>query len=104
MPVISITTPFNIDLEFATASVGKRILAWLIDGLILLLYRLAFNYAVYDALPDNETLRLTVLVFGLVLPFLLYHFLMEVFFHGQSIGKKALGIRVVNIMGNEASI
>lgn len=104
MPVISITTPFNIDLEFATASVGKRILAWLIDGLILLLYRLAFNYAVYDALPDNETLRLSVLVFGLMLPMLLYHFLMEVFFHGQSIGKKALGIRVVNIMGNEASI
>jgi uncharacterized RDD family membrane protein YckC len=104
MPAISITTPFNIDLEFATASIGKRILAWLIDGLILLLYRLAFNYAVYDALPDNDTLRLTVLALGLMLPILLYHFLMEVFFHGQSIGKKALGIRVVNIMGNEASV
>jgi hypothetical protein len=29
---------------------------------------------------------------------------MEVFFHGQSIGKRLMGIRVVNFMGNEASI
>ena len=104
MSVITITTPFNIDLEFAAASVGKRALAWLIDIVILILYRLAFNFAVYDALPDNETIRMLAMVFGLALPWLLYHFLMEVFFHGQSIGKKLIGIRVVNIMGNEASI
>lgn len=104
MPLISIPTPFNIDLEFATAPVGKRILAFLIDVVILYVYKLAFSFAVYDSLPYNDTLRFLVYVFGLVLPILLYHFLMEVFFHGQSIGKKAMGIRVVNIMGNEASI
>lgn len=104
MSVITIATPFNIDLEFTTASVGKRALAWGIDIIILFLYRLAFNYAVIDALPENETIRSLVTIFGLGLPFALYHFLMEVFFHGQSIGKKLIGIRVVNIMGNEASI
>jgi uncharacterized RDD family membrane protein YckC len=104
MSVISITTPFNIDLEFTTASGMKRILAWLLDVIIITLYWLAFNFAIYDSLPQHDLLRLIVYVFGLALPTLLYHFLMEVFFHGQSIGKKALGIRVVNIMGNEASI
>lgn len=104
MSVVSIATPFNIDLEFTTASIVKRALAWLIDGVIMLVYRLAFGYAVYDSLPDNDLIRMLVMVFGLVLPLLLYHFLMEVFFHGQSIGKKAIGIRVVNILGNEASI
>jgi uncharacterized RDD family membrane protein YckC len=104
MPLISIATPFNIDLEFASASVGKRILAFIIDVVILYLYKLAFSYTVVDSLPYNNTLRITVVVFGLILPIVLYHFLMEVFFHGQSIGKKAMSIRVVNIMGNEASI
>ncbi len=104
MPVISITTPFNIDLEFATTSVGKRILAFLIDCVILWLYWLAFNFAVYRILPGNDAARTLIMVVGYVLPTTLYHFLMEVFFHGQSLGKKAIGIRVVNITGNEASI
>ncbi len=104
MPAISIATPFNIDLEFATSSTGKRILAWLIDAVILYVYEIAFSYTVMAAVPDNDTLRLLAQVCGIALPILLYHFLMEVFFHGQSIGKKAVGIRVVNIMGNEASI
>jgi len=104
MPLISIATPFNIDLEFRTASTGKRILAWVIDGLILYLYGLVFVRTVGKGLPESDLLRTLIIVFGMVLPVALYHFLMEVFFHGQSIGKKALGIRVVNITGNEASI
>jgi uncharacterized RDD family membrane protein YckC len=104
MSVITINTPFNIDLEFEAASVVKRALAWGIDLVILILYRLAFNFAIYDSLPNDDTIRTLAMMFGLALPWLLYHFLMEVFFHGQSIGKKLIGIRVVNIMGNEASI
>lgn len=104
MPLISIATPFNIELEFHTAPTGKRILAWLIDGVILYLYELAFSRAVGDALPDNGWLRMIIIVFGMVLPVLLYHFLMEVFFNGQSIGKKLVGIRVVSMQGNAASI
>lgn len=104
MALISIATPFHIDLEFRTASLGKRILAWIIDGVILFLYELAFSEIVEDHLPSQEALQVTILVAGMVLPVVLYHFLMEVFFKGQSIGKMALGIRVVGMLGNTASL
>ena len=101
---VSIATPFNIDLEFATAPFSRRVLAWLIDAAVQLVYWAAFSFLIESRLPDNESIRLIVLTFALTLPVLLYHFLMEVFFQGQSIGKKLLGIRVVNVMGNPASI
>jgi len=104
MSVVSISTPFNIDLEFNVATPGRRAIAWIVDGIVLTLYALAFRYAVENSLPDNDSWRLVLTVFILDLPLLLYHFLMEVFFHGQSLGKMLLGIRVVNIKGNEASI
>ena len=104
MSQVSIATPFNIELEFATASFGRRILAWLIDAALQVIYWLAFAFVVEDYLPNDENIRLVINTLALTLPLLLYHFLMEVFFHGQSVGKKLLGIRVVNFMGNEASI
>ena len=104
MPTLSIATPFNIDLEFTTASFGKRVLAWLIDLVVLILYWLAFHYALEPQLPYDDTIHFVIMTLVLTLPILLYNFLMEVFFHGQSIGKMVLNIRVVNIMGNEASI
>jgi uncharacterized RDD family membrane protein YckC len=104
MSAVSITTPFNIDLEFEIASFGKRLLAWLLDVVLFIVYWLIFNYAVLENLPDDRGMQLLIITVFYTLPTLLYHFLMELFFHGQSIGKKIIGIRVVNIMGNEASI
>ncbi len=104
MAAVSIATPFNIDLEFEVASFGRRLVAWLIDGAILLAYWLIFSFTVVENLPYDSGLRLLILTVFYTLPTLLYHFLMEVFFQGQSVGKMALGIRVVNFMGNQASI
>jgi len=104
MAAVSITTPFNIDLEFEVASFGKRLLAWLIDGVLFAVYWLIFSYAIVDNLPEDRGVQLLVITIFYTIPTLLYHFLMETFYHGQSIGKKLIGIRVVNFMGNEASV
>lgn len=104
MAAVSIATPFNIDLEFEVASFGKRFLAWLVDGILLFVYWLIFLFAVLRHLPADESLQLLISTIFYTLPTLLYHFLMETFAHGQSIGKKVVGIRVVNFMGNDASI
>ena len=104
MPAIAIDTPFNISLDFTIAPFWKRLLAYVIDVVILLIYRMAYYFALARYLPDDEGTRKLVDIFVLGLPVILYHFLMETFFSGQSIGKKALGIRVVNFTGNEASI
>lgn len=104
MSSISIATPFNIDLEFNASPVLKRGLAYIIDGVILWVYELAYSYVVMPHLPENEGWQQFILLFTLFLPIALYHFLMETFFSGQSIGKKIVGIRVVNINGGKAGI
>ena len=104
MPAIAIATPFNISLDFTIAPFWKRMLAYAIDLVILFVYCLAYIYVIAANLPDNDSLQLILGIFICYLPILLYHFLSELFFSGQSIGKKILGIRVVNITGNEASI
>jgi uncharacterized RDD family membrane protein YckC len=103
MPAIAIPTPFNISIDLNVAPFWKRIVAFLIDMLILFVYWVAVHYLVLNNIDDQGlSLALNILLIGL--PVTLYHFLMEVFFSGQSIGKKAMGIRVVNFTGNEASV
>lgn len=104
MSVVSVATPFNIDLEFNIATFGRRLVAWLVDTVLQVLYAAAYWYVIYDSLPSGGSVREVAMVLLCLLPLALYHFLFEVFLNGQSIGKKLLGIRVVNIMGNKASV
>lgn len=107
MSVISISTPFNIDLELAIAPLWKRFLAWLVDTFIQGLYFLGFVTVLFGSVDEINMSRSTSMVLFSVfclLPLALYHFLSELFMSGQSIGKKLLQIRVVNALGNEASI
>lgn len=104
MPAVAISTPFNISLDLNIAPFWKRMLAYLIDVVLLFVYRLAYIYLIADHLPDEEGMRKLVEILLFVLPVALYHFLMEVFFSGQSVGKKLMNIRVVNFTGNEASV
>lgn len=104
MSIVTIATPFNIDLELTVASFGRRIVAWLIDTSLQVFYYLAYVFAVHNKLPNITSIQVVCGILLCVLPILSYHFLMEVFFNGQSLGKRILGIRVVNFTGNGASI
>lgn len=104
MSVVTIATPFNIDIELNVANFGKRLLAWIIDTCVQVAYYFIYVFAVHDRLPDNDGLRIACGILLGGLPIMFYHFLMEVFFNGQSLGKRVVGIRVVNFTGNGASI
>ena len=104
MSILAVSTPFNIDLELALAPFGKRLLAWLLDCLILFVYFYGFYNLVYARVSMNESLATIVWILGFGVPWAMYDFLQEVFFSGQSVGKRALGIRVVDMQGNEPSI
>jgi uncharacterized RDD family membrane protein YckC len=103
MSVLAVSTPFNIDLELALAPFGKRLLAWLLDCLILFVYFYGFYNLVYSRVTMDESLAAIVWILGFGVPWAMYDFLQEFFFNGQSIGKRALGIRVVDMQGNEPS-
>ncbi len=47
MSIIQIATPFNIDLEFEIAEFHKRLLAYIIDFCILLIYLMVMKNLYY---------------------------------------------------------
>lgn len=91
MPSIEITTAHNIVVSHELASVGQRIVAAIIDGIIVYLYALIVGLVVGESYA-----LLMLFIFPVVW---MYHFGMEVYNEGQSIGKKLLKIRVVSVEG-----
>jgi len=104
MSVLTVTTPFNIELEFKVAPFHKRLLAWMIDLLIIYVYIFLMERYVITPLSFFEKFGVIVSILFLAIPAYSYHLICEVLMHGESIGKMALGIKVMDIQGNEASI
>ncbi|AFD09224.1 RDD family protein [Solitalea canadensis] len=97
---ISVQTAQNVYLDYELASVGDRILSTLIDWLIIVVYFL-FWVVVFSTISQEPGFAFLSL---LSLPVLFYHLLMEIFFNGQSIGKRAMKIQVVKLDGSTPSI
>lgn len=106
MSTVKVTTPFNIDLDFEVAPLIRRIFAWFLDISLLVVYAQimrTFVIALFyqkdtDAYPTGADIMLVTL------PMLFYPLLMEVLFQGQSLGKKATGIRVLSLEGGEPQL
>ncbi len=103
MPVIQIATPFNIDIEFEIAEFHKRLLAYLIDFTLILLYMFSILYLLYGGFRVGEGSAGLVLLL-LVIPTLSYTTASEVLMNGQTIGKKILHIKVVSLDGGEPTL
>ena len=103
MSIIQINTAFNIDIEFEAAEFHKRLLAYLIDMGLLALYFISMRKLLIGGLEITwESGGFYFLV--ILIPMLLYTFLTELFFNGQTIGKMILKIKVVSLDGGEATL
>lgn len=91
-----IQTAQNVDLAYAPAGLGQRVLAWLVDALIMTAYWCILVFGLPRVGLDNIG---TVGSVVLGSPFLLYHPLCELFFEGQTAGKRALRIQVARLDG-----
>lgn len=103
MADIKIPTSFNIDLEFESADIVKRFLAWLIDFAIRVAYIFAMQAAL-DAFHLSMDADIIVYIFLVFLPVMFYFPMMEIPMQGSTPGKKLLHIRVVSMMGNAPSV
>lgn len=103
MAIVTIGTPFNIDLEFKTASIGKRMLAWLTDIVIISFYFYMMLKFVYPLFEMGEALSTSAFLL-IIVPILFYQLMFELLFNGQTLGKKLVGIGVIDIEGKEPSI
>ena len=104
MSVIRIMTNFNIELEFPAAPFHRRLIAWILDIIILFFYGWLAVEVIFwfDSAVGNKT-SLAVFII-LLIPMLTYHLICEATMNGQSFGKKMMGIRVVNETGGQPGI
>lgn len=104
MSVIRINTPFNIELEFFPAPVGRRARAVLIDLFLILLYLWLLRVLLVDGLNWGERMETFYGSIGMSLLPYLYFPLTEMLLNGQTPGKRLSGIKVIDEHGNEPSV
>jgi uncharacterized RDD family membrane protein YckC len=100
MSHFQIETAQNVKIQQSVATVWDRILAYLIDFIVIIAYVLA-TIAIMNGLLDVSLFESVATSLVLGLPPFLYHLLMETFMNGQSIGKASMKIRVVNLDGSQ---
>jgi uncharacterized RDD family membrane protein YckC len=100
---VKLDTGFNIEIDFTIAPFIKRLFAWLIDYVIIIAWFIIMNKVfrigqeyIWE-LPAWQD-------FIIALPPLLYFPLTEIFLNGQTVGKKAMQIKVITIDGGNPSI
>lgn len=109
MNTVGIRTNFNIDIEFTAPPFHRRLLAWVLDSAVLVLYvivavRVLTAYSRSLGYGDDRGMKLWAVELLLGLPFILYHVVLEATMNGQSIGKKIMGIKVVSDRGGKPSL
>ena len=92
---ITINTTQNVKIEYDLAGVGDRALAWFIDQIVMWLIILLLAFLFSDFFMNDELFAIYM-----VAPVILFYTLsMEVLNNGQTLGKRALGLKVVRLDG-----
>lgn len=96
----TIQTEQNVQIDYPIANIGHRIAATIIDYSIYMAYYVFIGYIITKAkIPVSLSLGA---IFSL--PVIFYYLAMEVFFNGQSVGKKILKLQVVSLNGERPTI
>lgn len=99
MDNFQIETAQNVNIVQNVAGVGERILAFLIDSLLIGLYIFAVIFVLSNMQFGDNSIMIISLTIGL--PIFLYHLLWEMLWNGRSPGKAAMGLRVVKLDGTK---
>jgi uncharacterized RDD family membrane protein YckC len=101
---IEINTAQNVTIEYELAPLHYRLLAFLLDLAILLTGELIM-YLIGLWIFGGDKGGFLYYCYLLLFPALLFYTLLsEVFMNGQSVGKLALGIRIVKLTGKQATL
>lgn len=100
MSHFQIETAQNVKIQQSVASVWDRILAYVVDFIVIMAYVL-ITIAIMTGLLDVSPFEGAATSMVLGLPPFLYHLLMETFMNGQSVGKASMKLRVVNLDGSK---
>lgn len=110
MVELQINTTQNVNINFIAASIGERILAWGIDGIIkvayiIVTYQLVFKlFKVDELVSDMDGWSQAAIYLSFYLPVIFYSLIFETLLDGQTLGKRIMKIKVVKIDGYQASL
>ena len=102
MSNLHINTTQNINLFFTTATVGERMLAYLVDLVIQIAYFIIVAFILLDNIFNNPDHSTSIALLLIALPIMFYSLVCESTMEGQTFGKKLLKIKVVKIDGYQA--
>ena len=103
---VSIDTAQNVKLNYKLAGIGPRLLGYIIDWLIKGAY-IALLALLIVSLFDKTSLgdeSLYIIATLLSLPVILYSFILETLYNGQTPGKWAMKIKVVRVDGTSPTM
>ena len=103
MPELQINTTQNVKINYTAAGAGERLVAYFIDSCIKWGYLiiLSWGFGAFENMDEWSQIGISTV---LSLPVIFYTLLQELFLDGQTLGKKAMKIRVVKIDGYQASL
>jgi uncharacterized RDD family membrane protein YckC len=109
---VTVITPEQVQLQFQTAGIGSRAVAHLLDSLILLIVNvLLFVFVILVSrlyagswLPDLADYLLAITIVLWIILNLGYFVCSETFMGGQTLGKRRLGMRVIQNNGQSATL
>lgn len=109
MQKISVQTAQNVTIDYPIASVGDRMLAFLIDfailiGWTMLMAMLMAGIMASSPIASPNPNLSVVFVLIIYLPWFFYNLTCEIFLNGQSLGKRAMKIRVISLDGKRPRI
>ncbi|MBB4119138.1 putative RDD family membrane protein YckC [Mesonia hippocampi] len=95
-----IETAQNVSISQNVAGLGSRILAYVIDTLVIVAYVILCVLGIDSLSLTMADQWVYMLIIGL--PPFLYYLLLETFWDGKTLGKAALKIKVIKIDGTQA--
>ena len=99
MQIVTVRTAQNVLIDYPVAGLLHRILSFIIDAFILVAYALVIFYLIVEAGLQEQWI---IILF--YLPIFFYDLVMEISMNGQSLGKRALSLKVVRIDGSNPTI
>lgn len=108
MSQIAINTSQNVNINFNIASVGDRMIAFILDLLIKVAYGVVVMYLFFNVFDLGYILNgldqwsVMAIYIILLFPTFIYPVVLESIMEGQTPGKKVMKIRVVKIDGYQA--
>ncbi len=110
MVELQINTTQNVNINFTAASIGERILAFVIDWIIkiaysIVVYQILFKLLNIEAFTAGMDRWSEIAIYVMFyLPVIFYSLVFETLLDGQTPGKRILRIKVVKIDGYQASL